>query len=291
MKEKTSKEKNIGKTIRDSKKESLIVCIEELKKHHVFVATPCYGGQVNERYLTSMVKLGILFKQHGLNFTLSTLANESLVTRARNTLTAMFLAKKDFTHLLFIDADIGFSPKDVIKLLARNKDIVVGAYPKKNINWKSVMIKAKALEKDEFLELTQSQAEYVLNIKFDQEKTIKLTEGLISVQDAGTGFMLIKRNAILKMCENFKETKYKNDLNLSSELNEYFYALFDTMIDSQSKRYLSEDYTFCRRWQSIGGEIWLDPTIDLDHIGNYTFSGNISNQFTYVKDKEEEKKQ
>ena len=204
--------------------------------------------------------------------------------RARNILTAMFL-ESECSHLMFIDADIGFNPKDVIKLIARDRNVVVGAYPKKNINWNSVMIKAKELNKDNYTELAKNQASYVLNIKFDNESRIKLTKGLISVHDAGTGFMLIKRNVILKMCKNFSETKYKDDLGHNSKLNEYFFALFDTMIDPDSKRYLSEDYTFCRRWQSIGGEIWLDPTIDLDHIGSHTYSGNISNQFTFTKDK------
>ena len=286
MLEESRKDNNIGKNLKDSQQELITVDIEELRKNHIFIATPCFGGQVTDRYLKSMVELATLFKQHRINFTLSTLSNESLVTRARNTLSAMFLANPIFTHIMFIDADIGFNPKDVIKLIARDRDVVVGAYPKKNINWNSVMIKAKELNKDNFIELAQNQASYVLNIKFDNESRIKLTKGLISVHDAGTGFMLIKRNVILKMCKNFSETKYKDDIGHNSKLNEYFYALFDTMIDPDSKRYLSEDYTFCRRWQSIGGEIWLDPTIDLDHIGSHTYSGNISNQFTVTKDKE-----
>jgi hypothetical protein len=286
----TPKESNVGKNLKEAEHKAVTVDVEELRKHHVYVATPCYGGQVTERYLKSMVQLGILFKQHGLNFTLSTLANESLVTRARNSLTAGFLANPNFTHIMFIDADIGFNPKDVIKLLARDRDVVVGAYPKKTVNWNSVMLKAKDTEKEKFMELQQNQAAYVLNIKLDDEKRIKLTKGLIPVHDAGTGFMMIKRDVILKMCEKHPETKYENDLNFDSDLNNYFYALFDTMIEPETKRYLSEDYTFCRRWQKMGGEIWLDPGIDLDHIGSYTYTGNISNQFTFVKDKEEEKK-
>jgi hypothetical protein len=51
------------------------------------------------------------------------------------------------------------------------------------------------------------------------------------------------------------------------------HALFDTTIDEDG-RYLSEDYTFCRRWQKMGGTIWLDPEIVLDHFGTIVYMGN-----------------
>ena len=106
---------------------------------------------------------------------------------------------------------------------------------------------------------------------------------MIPVLDAGTGFMMIKRQVIDKMVKQYPETRYTNDLNTDPSLNPYFYALFDTMIDPNTKRYLSEDYTFCRRWQQMGGEIWMDPSINLDHYGSYQFQGNIAEQFTLVK--------
>jgi len=259
--------------------------LETLRKQHIMIATPCYGGMVGEPYLKAMTGLSILFKHHGLNFTLATLANESLVTRARNTLTAMFLQNPDFTHLMFIDADIGFDPHDIIKLLHRDKEIVTGAYPKKSINWQSINSIAQSKQPENAFELAKFQASYVLNIKRDHNKEgkIPLVKGLIPVMDAGTGFMMIKREVIDKMTKEYSDTRYNNDLNTDPSLQPYFYALFDTMIEPESKRYLSEDYTFCRRWQKMGGEIWMDPSINLDHYGSYAFQGNISEQFTLVK--------
>ena len=64
-----------------------------------------------------------------------------------------------------------------------------------------------------------------------------------------------------------------------TQLSNKFYAFFDTSINEISKRYLSEDYTFCRRWQKIGGNIWLDPDIKLNHVGQYVFSGNTKTLF------------
>jgi hypothetical protein len=187
--------------------------------------------------------------------------------------------------MMFIDADIGFIPQDIIKLLHRDKDIVTGAYPKKSINWPAVHGVATDQKPTDPFELAKFQASYVLNIKREHSDTkeIPLVKGLIPVLDAGTGFMMIKREVIDKMTKEYSETRYNNDLNTDPSLQPYFYALFDTMIEPESKRYLSEDYTFCRRWQKMGGEIWMDPSINLDHYGSYAFQGNISEQFTLVK--------
>lgn len=283
MSKKDSKE--INQPLSQNINDRINVDIEQLRKQHVMIATPCYGGMVGEPYLKAMTGLSILFKHYGLNFTLATLSNESLVTRARNTLTAMFLQNPNFTHLMFIDADIGFDPNDIIKLLHRDKEIVTGAYPKKSINWQAINGVAQNKKPENSNELAKFQASYVLNIKQDQlkENKIPLVNGLIPVLDAGTGFMMIKRSVIDSMTKQYPETRYNNDLNTDPSLQPYFYALFDTMIDPESKRYLSEDYTFCRRWQQMDGEIWMDPSINLDHYGSYAFQGNISNQFTLVK--------
>jgi hypothetical protein len=274
-----------GVPLRPEMQQTINVDLERLRKYHVFIATPCYGGMVGEPYLKAMTQLSILFKHHNLQFTLATIANESLVTRARNTLTAMFLENSMYTHMMFIDADIGFNPQDIIKLLHRDKEVVTGAYPKKSINWPGVHQMASTYDSENAWNLAKHQAQYVINIKRehrDQEE-IPIVDGLIPVLDSGTGFMMIKKSCIQKMIEKYPETKYTNDLNTNPIYNPYFYALFDTMIDPISKRYLSEDYTFCRRWQEMGGEIWMDPSIDLDHYGSYSFQGNISEQFTLVK--------
>ena len=99
--------------------------------------------------------------------------------------------------------------------------------------------------------------------------------GLIELHDAGTGFMMIKREAILRMIKHYPELKYNNDVQMGgTDLKDNFYAIFDTMIDPIDKRYLSEDYTFCRRWQDMKEKIWLDPSISLNHYGSFCFQGN-----------------
>lgn len=243
----------------------------------LFIATPMYGGNCQEPYFRSCIQLITFFNKHQLNLAFGTIANESLVTRARNVLVSYFLSS-DYTHLLFIDGDIEFSVEDVLKLYAHDKDVVVGAYPKKGLNWDNVRntILSKPNQQFEGREIAAMGSDYAINFKFvsREDKTIAVENGLIKLHDAGTGFMMIKRSAILKMIESFPELKYNNDVAINNNIGDNFYALFDTMIDPVDRRYLSEDYTFCRRWQSLGGDIYLDPSISLNHYGHFCFSGN-----------------
>lgn len=256
------------------------ISVDEIRKSKFFIATPCYGGQLNEPYFRSTIKLMSFFNQHQIPLAFGTIANESLVTRARNVLLAYFLNTEDYTHLMFIDADIEFSVEDILKLYVADKDVVVGAYPKKGVAWQRIKDQMSLPDSSQKTlsdkEIAAYGSDYAINFKFlnRENKTIAVENGLIKLHDAGTGFMMIKREAIIKLLKAYPEIKYNNDVAMSNDLGGNFYALFDTMIDPIDRRYLSEDYTFCRRWQDIGGDIWLDPTISLNHYGHFCFQGN-----------------
>jgi hypothetical protein len=223
----------------------------------VFFATPCYGGLVTDQFFLSMFRASQELVRHNITFRLTTLRNESLVTRARNILSAMFL-DSGATHLFFIDADIEFEPDSILRMLAMDKDIVAAAYPKKAL-----------------------PVQYAMNFKYTDpvKKQIRLEKGAVEVWDASTGFFCIKREVFEKMMVAYSHLHYKNDSNIDPKLQKYCYAFFDTMIDTDENgdnRYLSEDYTFCRLWQRLGGEIWMDPSTKLNHVGSYTFEGDLS---------------
>ena len=228
--------------------------LDMIRKHNVFFATPCYGGLVTDQFFVSMFRTSQLLMSHGINFRITTLRNESLVTRARNIMVAMFL-ESDCSHLMFIDADIEFDAESVLRALAYDKPIMAAAYPKKAL-----------------------PIQYAINFKFKDQATkqVRVENGAIEVLDASTGFFLIKREVIEKMIQAYPELHYKNDSNIDEKFNKYCYSFFDTIHDPDDNRYLSEDYTFCRRWQKIGGEIWLDPNTKLNHIGAHTFEGDVS---------------
>ena len=252
---------------------------EKLKDVTLIVCTPCYGGVVTEGYAQAMFSLSGICAQYGIGVGYATIANESLVTRARNELVNAFLLNTKATHMMFIDADIKFDPRSIVRMLVADQDVVVGAYPLKTLNWESVV------EKSRNSDLTAQDAAkeasmYVINVhKPDQEMVgkqvdVQIVNGLLEVYDAGTGFMLMKRHVLEKMIENYPDTMYYSDKDMTEDSEKRKrYALFDTMIDSD-KRYLSEDYTFCRRWQELGGKIYLDVNTHLSHIGTYTFVGN-----------------
>lgn len=248
---------------------------EYLSKQYVMIATPCYGGLVHEPYVRGLTSLVGASSHIGIGFNMATVVNESLVTRARNEL-VKYLMMTDCTHLFFIDSDIDFKPEHVLRVLLHDKDVVVGAYPLKRVVWEAIDTSiAKTVE-----DVQRQATDYVINIKFAnefQEKTgqVPIIDGLMEVHDAGTGFMCIKRHVIEKMIEAYPETHYKKEPKHVNKQGDdgTRWALFDTMIDDD-KRYLSEDYTFCRRWQKLGGKVWLDPEVVLTHVGTFNFQGH-----------------
>ena len=284
----TNKENDVMHQLLDAKIE---IPLGLLRQKHIFIATPCYGGQIGEPYFRSMMRFAILCNKYDIKYTISTLANESLITRGRNTLTSFFMENKEATHLFFVDADIEFQPEDILRMVAYDKPIVVGAYPKKALNWNSIIEAARHDETETADTIEGHSSNYVVNFDFvkDQEGNrtgqVQIVDNLVKLKDAGTGFMCIQKDVIQQMFDKMPETKYVNDINVDAKFEPFMYALFDCIIDPESRRYLSEDYTFCRRWQDMGGEVWLDPRTALNHVGHYTFRGNIRKLFTGKNDK------
>jgi len=247
---------------------------ENLQTKKLFVATPMYGGMNCGLYMKACLDLQGMCMQYGIQVKFSFLFNESLITRARNYLVDEFL-RSDSTHLLFIDSDIHFSPQDVVALLALDKDVIGAPYPKKAIKWSSVK---KAVVKNPDIEsqmLEKVTGDYVFNpVKGTAQFTV--TEPL-EVLEIGTGFMMIKREVFPKFEEAYPELKYKPDHvgQANFDGSRYIHAYFDTVIDKQSERYLSEDYMFCQWWRNIGGQIWLCPWMKTSHIGTYHFQGDM----------------
>lgn len=262
----------------ESKQKQLTVNIEYLRNNvKLMIATPMYGGAASEAYFRSCLKLNTFFSRHGINLAWSTIANESLIPRGRNVCCNLFL-NSDYTHLMFIDADIGFEVESVLKLLLADKSVCGGAYPKKGLNWNAIAKAAKDGVPPDQLALYGAQ--YAINFKFEDpvKKTIKLSNGMCQVHDLATGFMLIKRHVFTDMIEHYPEMEYKNDLDIGKREFDRYFAFFDCDIERKEDGsfgvYNSEDYYFCRQWQRMGGEVWCDPFIKLDHFGSFRFAGN-----------------
>ena len=257
------------------------VKIEDLKKNKLFIATPMYGGMAHGMYVKSSLDLQSLMFQYGVETRFSFLFNESLITRARNYLVDEFL-RSDCTHMLFIDSDIHYNPKDVMAMLALDKDVIGGPYPKKAINWTNIALGARQHPDMPAHELETLVGDYVFNV-VQGTKQFSVTEPL-EVMEIGTGYMMIKRDVFKKMEEAYPQLRYRPDHVGQAHFDgsRYIHAYFDTIIDTVdsatgggSDRYLSEDYMFCQLWRKIGGQIYLCPWMKTQHIGTYPFSGNM----------------
>jgi len=257
------------------------VKVEDLKNHKVFIATPMYGGMAHGMYIKSCLDLQSTLGKYGIETKFSFLFNESLITRARNYLVDEFL-RSGYTHLLFIDSDVHYNPEDVVALLALDKDVIGGPYPKKSINWGNVAEAARKHPNMNPRELEKLVGEYVFNVVKGTSQ-FQVTEPL-EVMEIGTGYMLVKRHVFDKMAVEYPNIRYKPDHVGQSNFDgsRYIHAYFDTVIDSKESitgggtdRYLSEDYMFCQMWRKMGGEIWLCPWMKTQHIGTYAFTGDM----------------
>jgi hypothetical protein len=252
----------------------------------IYIGTPCYGGNLQIGYFQSLMETIKIFTALGVKNEVITIGSESLIPRARNGIVAKFMGDDEATHLLFIDADITFHWSSIVKLVIMDRDLSGGCYPKKMLNWEKVKYNIK--QEPEIADdlLMAKSLDYVFNPVYNQEKTddgkVKLTatvqNGMVKVKDLGTGFMMIKKSVVEIMMYKYEDLQYRNNVAgyHSDAAAEYFYTLFDTEIDPDSKVYLSEDYLFCKRWRECGGDCWLDLGISLNHTGMFDFKGAVS---------------
>lgn len=246
---------------------------DDLPSTAVMIATPCYGGLLYSDFVMSLFSATKSLEGFGVRYNLRMISGESLITRARNHLVSYFMAS-ECTHLIFIDADVVFPSESIIKLIAANKGVVCGAYPIKTLPEVNTQTGEK---KNRYVVNTEEKI--TINELSDDHK-------LFTVLDTGTGFMMIKKEVIRIMQKEYPNLKYTSDYDrklltspVPSEgdpLRDNLYSLFDTMHDEgNNNAYLSEDYAFCKRWRDLGGKIWIDPDISLNHIGKHTFTGDV----------------
>ena len=235
----------------------------------VFIATPCYGGNVNVRYMNSVLKLVSLLNSKDIKNTFFYIPGESLIPRARNVCANVFLNSK-FTHLMFIDADIEFNEEDVLKLINYNRDVHSGSYAKKSINYEQM---SKYI-----LQYTNPKDAVSKSVNYTSifSKSLKHLDknGDIECNFIATGFMLIKRHVFIEMIEKYPDIKYKNDIHAYKEYeyDGWFYDFFKTGI--VNNKYVSEDYGFCDLWNKIGGKVYTNMSIKLNHVGSYVYNGD-----------------
>ena len=250
----------------------------------ILIATPCYGKVMGEGYVHSYIASYELLRSKGHKVTLFTVGNESLITRARNNVVAHFLSMKNKAdRLMFIDADITWQPQAVLDLIESDHDVCGTPYPTKGRDWNKAIqfINEKTKDGKEIkpAELMNSTLRFTINtIKKDEKGSTEvegnMQKGWREVSALGTGFLMIKREVLEKMRDHFRdELNYKNDVKGYEKTidPENCVGVFETMIDPKTRRYLSEDYAFCKRWIDMGGKVNACLKHRLTHTGTADF--------------------
>jgi hypothetical protein len=238
--------------------------IPVIRDPRIFLGLPAYGGMIHSPFATSLLMLAQM--QGSPLAKLQFLNGDSLVSRARNKLTRMFLngfREKDsegndvlvkFDWLLFIDTDLIFRPADVLGMydyaLAHGPNVYAGAYPLKKLKPKVVFNPMPGAQID--------------------------ADGIIEVREAGTGMMLIHREVFEKLIAAFgDEITYEADAGDISQNREIEHDFFKVGVRMDPilgyKRYLSEDWYFCQVWREIGGKVLMNTKLQCQHIGQLTY--------------------
>jgi len=239
----------------------------------LFVATPMYGGMCSGMYTSGIMQLVGTCGQNGIQMYYSFMMNESLITRARNSMAYDFL-ESDATHMMFIDADISFNPSDIPKMVAANVDIICGLYPKKEINWVEVAEAVKRGVPPQ--DLAKHTGAFVVNLPHGTETAQGKVDEPMEIANGGTGFMLIKREVFEKLAPTVPS--YTNDMYHAVDTVRKIKIIkefFATSIDEESNRLLSEDYHFCKIAREAGFKVYAAPWASFGHMGSYTFSGQL----------------
>jgi hypothetical protein len=242
---------------------------------HLMLATPAFGGQLTALYASSVLAFMEACQARHLSVEVAVQWGDSLVSRARQDLATRFLETSSATHLLMVDADIGFAPEQAFRLLEFDAEMVSGVYPYKHLDLERMK---KVYEKKTPV---RSSEIWSYGVEFEDPSKITMKNGFAQALYAGLGFTLIRKSVFQKMIGRYPELKYTGGFLPSDPFPESAnrYALFNDFIDETTGRYLSEDRSFCRRWTQMGGEIWVDAQSRLQHVGPTVFDGDFSTQF------------
>ncbi len=235
---------------------------------HLIVGTPCYGGIVAGGFFTSVLYLQEACMRSGIQVTFLMPSGDALIQRARQNIATFFLSRPDATHLLFVDADIEFHPEQVFRLLRFKEDVTAALYPLKRHDWGKAKAAARSGGDPEAASLT-----YIC----EWAKPRVARDGFAKARYVGNGFLMIRRSALEKMMKAYPQLRYKSQGPAADPFpgSPYRYAFFDCLLDQAARTYLPEDYSFCRRWTDLGGDIWVDQQSKLSHIGMDIFKGDL----------------
>ena len=220
-----------------------------LSPYNLLIATPAMDGKVEINYQHSLEYTKRTIEEYGGKCSVCFYQYIADVAYARAKMFSEFVRKKEYSHMLFVDADMGWNPADVAYFLLLNRDFLAAVGPKKKF-----------------------PIEFAWNMNGDEGKPVPLIHELeTNVAQApfvGGAFLMISRHCADKLTDAYPELQfYSPDGTIE-------WAIFDPIIIGDKRR-LSEDFTLCWRWRNIGGKVEVKMDVELTHTGAHTFRGNL----------------
>lgn len=215
----------------------------------IFAFVPSYRGQISGLTFDTSHALGstLLAKGIGIGFGRYSWYD---IAELRNIVLSIWFDKlTQYSHILFLDDDIGFAPQLVLDMLAFGEPVVGGLYRQRceRVEWAASG-------------LPPGEAEF----RWD---------AFLEVEGLGAGCLLIRRDAIEQMLEKhaglIRNHVLIDDFRISGATRTL--GFFDQIMTPDGK--MSEDLAFCRRWRDVGGKVWANIAHDITHVGPQEFKG------------------
>jgi len=242
---------------------------------NILIAIPAYGGMIHFRTAEALRLLDRELTKLGITHTFRYLGKESIITRARNWFANLALFGADengkaFTHLLFVDADIIFSPANVVEMLEADRPIVALPYSLKGVDWQNVATAVRAGVPADQLYQYAGRPVFGIDGEFDLNKPTPAVA-------VGTGVMLIQVSVLRALADANPDWKYRigaSEIQFRGSDGDA-YDFFQVGRDSATGYYLSEDYWFAAKAKKLGFETYLLPWAQTMHCGSFQYLMNF----------------
>jgi len=219
----------------------------------VFIFVPAFGGIISAATFLTSHALRQTLMSKGIGGGISTLSFPDIAELRSMVTTIWYDTMPNSTHMLFIDADMGFSPELVLDMLLFNQPVIGTIYPQRKlpISWAGSGTGEPS---------TERRGDYM------------------KVEGVGFGCTLIRRDCITMMVEKFPDlVDTRIHLHPAGETlrqagTNRLLRLYEKM-DIPDRGLISEDLSFCIRWKQCGGEVWANIGHKISHVGPYDYAG------------------
>jgi hypothetical protein len=241
----------------------------------VAIATPTFDGNVIHEYVHSLRALETEFQKNQIQSTLITLEATTLAF-ARNTFASIVMNDKSYTHLLFVDADMGFMPEAVMKMIRSGYAVTGCICPKRQLNFVKFHAASRSITNPEQAQLAAADYVAATALERNDRGEYVIKDGFVRTRLIGMGISLIRREALEELAQKLPELVSNSDKD-----RYYNVAVKGRVLQCFANIYAdgvlsSEDASFCKRWIQCGGEIWalIDQTVI--HVGRNKCVGNLA---------------